>query len=236
MVHSEAIPRPHRSTRLGGRHGHPPCVVVVSSPFLTAAAPGSPLRGVRTGCCDFSAPDPGPDRLLHPENHSPRLGNHTDDHRNRSFLNNCCADFSARRTKRRPRPPDRGLALLRPSGALYASQVLPQYERSAGADKAPDRRAGPALARRPSGLFRALVLCSAEAGRAHFSLSLGEHNSRPTAFGATWRLINSPPSHAKGPPKPAGPRVRWSGDQWIRVSRSSRLFLASPKNIRVFSL
>ena len=155
MVHSEAIPRPHRSTRLGGRHGHPPCVVVVSSPFLTAAAPGSPLRGVRTGCCDFSAPDPGPDRLLHPENHSPRLGNHTDDHRNRSFLNNCCADFSARRTKRRPRPPDRGLALLRPSGALYASQVLPQYERSAGADKAPDRRAGPALARRPSGLFRA---------------------------------------------------------------------------------
>ena len=61
------------------------------------------------------------------------------------------------------RAPGRGLAQQRLTEALYASQVLPQYERSSCVDKAPDRRAGPALARRPSGLFRALVRCSAKA-------------------------------------------------------------------------
>ena len=70
------------------------------------------------------------------------------------------ADETAVRIAEQAAPaPDRGLAQQRLSGALYASQILPQNERSAGVDKAPDRWAGPALARRPSGLFRAGVLC-----------------------------------------------------------------------------
>ena len=58
------------------------------------------------------------------------------------------------------RAPDRGLAQRRLYESLYASQVHAQFERSDGDDKAPDRRAGPALARRPSALSRAEEPCS----------------------------------------------------------------------------
>jgi len=60
---------------------------------------------------------------------------------------------ASRVTEQAARAPDRGLALQPSIDALYGGQIRMTLERRAYVDQAPDRGAGPALARRPAALI-----------------------------------------------------------------------------------